>query len=320
MIKCILCNTEKVSFYDNYKFHVINDKKYFGETKIYKCNTCDFGFCDPMPKKENLNYFYNKVYRAAGRPHEINYHALDLQLYSHTNLNYLQYLTTFIDFKKISSVLDFGSGLGDIGYLLKKKFKHLELFSCENDVYCKKVLSKREYTIYDYNNFDEINEKFDLIISTHSLEHMANFQFLEMLKKKTHSNSYLFLEVPNCPLDDNYKNRPYDSPHLMFFSLKSLEELNKRFKFVTLNLNYSSYSLNQSFKYMKQFKQNYENWSIFNKLEKKIKDFIRIFIPKIFYDFKLFLFQKKIDKLDHYVLNRKDSWCVRGIFRIQSDL
>ena len=35
MIKCILCNTEKVSFYDDYKFHVINDKKYFGETKIY---------------------------------------------------------------------------------------------------------------------------------------------------------------------------------------------------------------------------------------------------------------------------------------------
>ena len=30
MIKCILCNTEKVSFYDDYKFNVINDKKYFG--------------------------------------------------------------------------------------------------------------------------------------------------------------------------------------------------------------------------------------------------------------------------------------------------
>ena len=196
----------------------------------------------------------------------------------------------------------------------------MELFSCENDIHCKKVLSKREYTIYDYNKFDEINKKFDLIISTHSLEHMANFQFLEMLRKKSHSSSYLFLEVPNCPLDDEYKNRPFDSPHLMFFSLKSLEELNKRYKFVTVNLNYSSYSLNQSFEYMKQFKQKYENWSILNKLEKKIKDLIRIFIPKIFYEFKFFLFQKKIDKLDHFVLNRKDSWCLRGIFKIQSDI
>ena len=320
MTKCILCKDDQVTFYDNYKLNVISDKEYFGKTKIYKCEKCEIGFCDPMPKQEKLNFFYNQIYRSTGRPHQINFDALEKDLYSFRNLNYIQYLTTFIDFKNIKSILDFGSGLGDIGFLLKKKFSHLKLFSCENDKYCRKVLNERTYKVFDYNNFDKVEEKFDLIISTHSLEHMVNFDLINEFKKKANPKSYLFIEVPNCPLNDDYKTRPYDSPHLIFFSKKSMNELYKKFNLNLLNLNYSSYTLSTSFKYMKQSKKNYENWSTFNKLEKKIKDLIRKIIPKIFFEFKHFLYEKNLDKLDYFVLNKKDSWCVRGLFKLNKDL
>ena len=71
---------------------------------------------------------------------------------------------------------------------------------------------------------------------------------------------------------------------------------------------------------MKQSKENYENWSTFKKLEKKVKDLMRKIIPKIFFEFKHFLYEKNLNKLDYFVLNKNDSWCVRGLFKIEKDL
>jgi SAM-dependent methyltransferase len=81
---------------------------------------------------------------------------------------------------KIKKVFDFGSGIGNIGFLLKKKFNHIELFSSENDQFCKEVLKNREYK--NYENLNLINERFDLIISAHSLEHMKDLNIINLFK------------------------------------------------------------------------------------------------------------------------------------------
>ena len=52
---------EKVKFLDNYRLEIKEDKDYFKDAKIYRCDDCEFGFVDPMPNKETLNDFYENV-------------------------------------------------------------------------------------------------------------------------------------------------------------------------------------------------------------------------------------------------------------------
>ena len=47
---CLICEKkESVKFLDNYKFEIKEDKDYFKNVKIYRCDDCDFGFVHPMP-------------------------------------------------------------------------------------------------------------------------------------------------------------------------------------------------------------------------------------------------------------------------------
>jgi hypothetical protein len=312
-LKCILCGSGKVTFFDDYKFNVKTDEKFFGKLKIYQCNNCDLGFCDPMPKSESLKDYYETIYRAEGRPHETNLKNIDVNIYNYKNLNYFQYLTTFIDFSKIEKIFDFGSGAGDIGFLLKKKFSHLKLFSSEKDIFCKKILNKRGFQ--NYKEIENINEKFDLIISTHSLEHMTDFSIIEFFKKISNKDCKIFFEVPNCDLS-YYHKRPYDSPHLIFFSKKNFFIFKEKFNLDIIDLNYSSYSIQKSFKYMEESKKKYQDWPAQNHILKKIKNIIKFLLPKTILDFREYLLEKKIDKLDYFKLNKKDSWCLRGLFKI----
>ena len=92
-------------------------------------------------------------------------------------------------------------------------------------------------------NFSHITEihnidlKFDLILSVHSLEHLTDFKIINFFKKISKPNSFLFLEVPNCPIDEEFLKRPYDSPHLMFFSKESFIQISKKFNLDLINLN-----------------------------------------------------------------------------------
>ncbi len=58
----------------------------------------------------------------------------------------------------------------------------------------------------------------DLILSSHSLEHMSDPKiFFSKVEKILPKRGYLFIEVPNCPFTPNlYLQHSYDSPHLLF--------------------------------------------------------------------------------------------------------
>ena len=68
-------------------------------------------------------------------------------------------------------------------------------------------------------NFKDINTKFDLIVTTHSLEHLTNIDIFSKFNDILNPTGFLFFEVPNCP-KEYFQGRPYDSPHLLFFTSK----------------------------------------------------------------------------------------------------
>ena len=138
---------------------------------------------------------------------------------------------------------------------MKRKFSQLQLFCTENDSYCEKILEERGYT--NFKVFDEIKQKFDLIITTHSLEHLSNInnifkKFNEILNDK----GYIFFEVPNCT-DKYWSGRPYDSPHLLFYTKKSFEKLAYMHGYEFINFSFSAYSFKQDHKNQKESQINY---------------------------------------------------------------
>ena len=63
-MNCLICNkSEKVKFLEDLKMEVKEDASFFENAKIYQCTDCDFSFTNPMPKTEDMNFFYENVYR-----------------------------------------------------------------------------------------------------------------------------------------------------------------------------------------------------------------------------------------------------------------
>ena len=250
MINCPICkNKEDIKFLDDYKLEIKEDKKIFKDAKIYHCSNCDFGFVNPIPKEDDLNYFYKHLYRSLNRPPywmTENYDDLKKHYLEDKNLNYLLYLTTLIDLSKINSLYDFGSGYGDLGFLLKKKFPNLKLFCTESDDHCKMILKERSYI--NFENLKDINSKFDLIITLHSLEHLTDISIFSKFNDMLNSNGLIFFEVPNCP-KEYFQGRPYDSPHLLFYTKKSIHKIAKMNNMKLINFSYSSYSFDDDHKY-----------------------------------------------------------------------
>ena len=222
MTNCLICNkSDNVSLHSEYLLEIKEDKDYFKDAKIYRCADCDFSLVDPMPTSKKLNDFYENVYRSEGRPPYLvseNYEDQKKHYLEDKNLSYLLYITTLIDFKKIKNLYDFGGGDGDLGYALKKKFPGLNLYCTEGDSSCERILRDRGYQ--NLKNIKEINKKFDLIITTHSLEHIPDInKIFQKFKSLLNPNGLIFFEVPNCS-GEYWEGRPYDSPIFIFYKKK----------------------------------------------------------------------------------------------------
>ena len=61
MTNCLICDDkDHIIFVDKYIHQFEEDKKYFDDAKLYKCNACDFTFVNPMPDEKKLDYFIKK--------------------------------------------------------------------------------------------------------------------------------------------------------------------------------------------------------------------------------------------------------------------
>lgn len=322
MIKanCLICNKE-TNYLDEYKFEVNSDIEFFGKMQVVYCKECDLSFSDPMPSISKLNHFYKYVYRDFGRPHYKGSENLEEELLSQRNMNCIQYLSSFINFNEIENIFDYGSGSGDIGYLLSKKFKHLKLHTIESDSFSQKKLKNRNYKIYQ--NFEEINTKFDLIISTHVIEHLTNLDIFESFKKVLKKNHYIFIEVPNNLFEVNFHERPYDSPHLIFFSKKSLYLIKKKFNFQIINFTYCFHTIEKAFNLMKKSKLIFQGWTKETKYKNKnkilIKNFIKSILPKKVLKMIRKLKSTNTLSYENFINGDQNSWCMRIIYKNTQD-
>lgn len=310
-MKCIICE-DKIEFLDNYRFNLKSDQSYLGNLKIYHCNNCDFAFTNPMPERKKLDNYYQNIYRSGGRHHEIGSNFY-LEYLSDRNLSYFSYLSSFIDFEKIKDIFDYGAGIGNLGYLIKKKFNHINLHSIELSEAGSEILKNRNYKLY--SNFEEIDKKFDLIISTRVIQQLTNLNIFDSFRKISNKNTFVFLDLPNNEFKTKFFQRPYDTPGLLFFTKKSFSFIAKKFDIDVKNISHSSYSLDQAYKFMSQSKRNVlskNKFFLFN-----IGDLIKKIIPKKILELKYLInqFRERDLLIEEFMLNKSESWMIKVLFK-----
>jgi hypothetical protein len=317
-MNCLICNkNDKVNFLDVYKLDVKEDYKYFKDIKIYQCTECDLSFADPIPPINVLDYFYENIYRSLNRPPYWltgNYDDLKKSYLEDRNLSYLLYLTTLIDISNVKNIYDFGAGYGDLGFSLKKKFPNLNLFCTENDKFCKEILKERNYT--NFEKVEDINQKFDLIFSMHTLEHMRDLGIFSKFYDILNPKGFIFFEVPNCT-NEYFEGRPYDAPHFLFYTKKSFEKIALKFNFKFINMSLSSYSFKDDHKFQKE-SQNLYNKRYANKyLYLNFKNILRKITPKYLIrlrqEYLRIKKNKSEDKINWFINNVGDNCYIRGI-------
>ncbi len=321
MTNCLICNKEeKVEFLDNYKLQFKEDENYFKKAKLYRCDDCDFSFVNPMPSLETLDYFYKNIYSSKERPPywaTEDYEDQKVHYLEDKNLSYLLYLTTLIDFKKIKTIFDFGCSNGDLGHALKIKFSQLDLFCSESDLHCEKILKERGYK--NFENLNNINQKFDLIIVTHALEHITDVNYIfNKFNDLLNLNGYIFFEVPNCP-KEYWNGRPYDGLHLLYYTKKSFEKLAEIHGFDFINFSFSAHSFENDRNYQIEDLKSVQNNFSFYKLKRLIKKLLPKKIVRDLKDFKKGKKTRDKAKLDWFANNTGDNCYIRGILKKSLD-
>ncbi len=316
-MNCPICNSNKKSNYRcEYKFEIIEDKKYFGDLEIYRCEECDFSYANPMPNKKDLDFFYENIYRLPYRPPYwfTEYQADSENKYlDDRNLNYLLYLSTLIDLKNITNIYDFGAGIGDLGYAIKKKFPQVNLFCTEYDKQCLNILNKRGYI---NKEIELLDKKFDLIITTHSLEHLTNIEIFNRFNEILKPNGFIFFEIPYCP-EQYFSGRPYDGPHLLFYTKKSIEKISKKFDLEVIRVDTCSYSFLEDYKFQRESQERYYN--IKSQVSFNFIKFLKKFIPQSFIKMRQSILNLKsvdeMSKLGLFTSNSDDNTYLRGILK-----
>lgn len=226
-IICPICKSTDVKYIDAYKTYTSIDNDYFKNMKIFTCNICNLSFADPIPNKELLEKYYSTVYRRKGGPF-CNINPEKVTFNEWQNSQYA-YISLFFNFKKLDTVLDIGPGYGFLLREIRKNHKDIKLIAADIDFdrikYLKKYNIELRKTTFAYHS-EPLNFPHDinLILSSHSLEHMAEpLQFFDFVKKHLHKDGKLFLEVPNNSFTKEcFLHRSFDSPHLFFMDKKSL--------------------------------------------------------------------------------------------------
>lgn len=136
----------------------------------------------------------------------------------------IEELTKLFNLPCKGKLLDIGAGKGAFLNEFSKYFPDWELNSLEYDNKYNQYLAKINKFKKNYINIDDIEKnKFDLIVSIHTVEHLLDpIVYLKKIKQLLKNSGLLFFQVPDC------SNSPFDiaiADHVLHFSRHTFKEL-----------------------------------------------------------------------------------------------
>lgn len=215
--------------------NVYESELIFKNKKIVRCDEGKLTWLHPMPNNDDLAQYYDSAFW----DNKNTTFQLSAGSTKEKNRAYYQYefMKPFIDFShQIKDTLEIGAGHAGISYFIHNLFPETAISILEPDEsfrnahkdlgICKDVLK----------DLKEIDKTYDLVLSSHSLEHVSNIlEDISIITSSLRPNGYFFLEVPNAN-DIYFKCYRTDIPHTYFFNKESIQRLATRFNLEVLDV------------------------------------------------------------------------------------
>jgi SAM-dependent methyltransferase len=159
-----------------------------GNTNIISCSVCDIHYLADFPKPELLQKYYNEDYKISNANFETEHRRISRIIEQHQLISIIKHYKP-----ETKNVLDIGC---DKGHFLDEA-RHLGLevagieLSEEAQKYCRSI------GIPVKNEIDGIENRFDVVIMNHSLEHFTEPKLiLQKIHLKLNENGILIVRVP----------------------------------------------------------------------------------------------------------------------------
>jgi 2-polyprenyl-3-methyl-5-hydroxy-6-metoxy-1,4-benzoquinol methylase len=239
----------------------------------------------------------------------INYGQLERWVPGYCNKNteneHVERYLWVSNFVNNKDVLDIACGVGRGSYMLAEIGKAKKVLGCDIDkevIQYASIKNKHESVSFKINDAEKINidDKFDVIISFETIEHLNNTDnFLNSIKNKLNTNGYFFVSTPISKLEID--NNPHNTFHKKEWGfLKFQKIIEEYFDIKNIYLQLYPKKLNILEK-------------IFNKLFYKNKKYINHNMEPILWD-KNVLSHKQISRRNGYQIIQ----CQQKIINIHS--
>lgn len=246
-VKCELCSSDNVSlykYYDELLSSKVNNfikriifillrkntrhltkKKFdlYKNLKVVRCQNCGFSSVQPkVSEKNQIDLFVNEYGQSRTR-------ELRPDINSPRPVSQYHYLAENIPFRNIKTLIEFGAAGAAIGRHIAVKNNINEISVVEPGVNWHELYQYSEVPINSYHSLFEVNDCFDLFLSSFSFVYVHDFDlFFTKIISIINQAGYLFFDVPNCN-DLWYKMKMGKKMTIVFFCLKSVVEIVKRY-------------------------------------------------------------------------------------------
>lgn len=213
---------------------------------VVQCQKCGFTFADGIPSQADFDKYY-----AAMSKYEFNYQGgLVSDEYASYFTKIFSFLSPYLPDKN-TKVLDVGCSTGGLLSVFKSN-GYSRLLGIDPSLECSRA-AKELYgievsvsTIYDFSS----TEKFDLIILSAVLEHLADFDYsMRKIWSLLNENGLLFVAVPDVERFSLYVSAPFQqfsTEHINYFSRRSIKNLLSRFSFEEIAVRQDEHKLNDT--------------------------------------------------------------------------
>jgi SAM-dependent methyltransferase len=250
--KCAICQSNEVNLLHNQKFNLQEKSVLPSEYNVVSCSHCGFCYADTSASQEKYDLYYNQMSK---------YEDNETASGGGTNVLDKKRLETAaniiaIELKnKNASILDVGCANGGLLNSLSEK-GFINLTGVDITQVCVNNVVKEGHKaffggIFNLENLGE--NKFDLIIISHVMEHICNLKDAVLnLKNLVSENGFIYVEVPDASRYNEHFIVPYyffDCEHINHFDKNSLSNLFTDKDFQLINVNERQIEVSQSIFY-----------------------------------------------------------------------
>ena len=215
---CPICNGPSTRKLHSLEF---SEKRHLPEsTDIQLCAACNFAFSSPRDSKAYDAFYSTNLNDTLGA--DLNFTESEKKRYA----DQIEILHSSLQKNQSLRILDIGCGQAGLLRMLKERYPNNLYYAADPNLDARQI---SEEGIQFSQTWTDLNQKFDLIILSHVVEHIVDFSEFSRLPDLLAEGGHIYIEVPDASRYVSYIRQEYlyylDRLHINHFTHDALSAL-----------------------------------------------------------------------------------------------